>query len=114
LHSQPEFENSKVIFFGRENYGASLQLPKNDIVSFAPADMNAMCEYLYDHPKSIIVSSEDVMKNLRVALDWHIDLNEIAGQRHLYTSRQSNIRSARLAHIERKKAAKEKRRSALK
>lgn len=114
LHSQPEFAESHVIFFGREDYGASFKLPKNQIVSFKPSEMNAMCEYLYEHPTSIIISSEDVIENLRVALDWHIDLNAIAGQRHLYASRQSNIRSARLAQIERKQAAREKRRLLLK
>jgi dolichol-phosphate mannosyltransferase len=114
LRSRPEFEDSKVIFFGREDYGASVRLPKPDLVSFETAEMNAMCEYLYEHPTSIIVSSDKVIENLRVALDWHIELSKIAGNRHLYVSRQSNIRSARLTQIERQKAARESRRSLVK
>ncbi len=114
IRSQPEFDAAKVIFFGREDYGASFTLPKRDIVSFQPAEMNEMCEYLYEHPTAVIVSSDDVIENLRVALDWHIELNENTEHRHLYTSRKGNIRSARLAQIERQQAAREKRRSSLK
>ncbi len=86
LRSTAGMQDAPIVFFGRENYGASMTLKDEKVVFFRVAEADAVCRYLQSHPHAVLVSSKPQMKNLRRMLNWRI-LLESAPTRHLYLSR---------------------------
>jgi len=86
LQMTNQFENAPVVFFGRESYGAELNLEPDRINVFEESDVPSVVEFLNDNPNAIIVSSDDPMEVLRRDLPWTILLEECEEGRHLYIS----------------------------
>ena len=95
LQLSEEFQNAPVVFFGREDYGASMKLNESTITRFDDTQTLSMIEFLNQNPNSIIVSSEDPMETLRRDLSWTIELEECEEGRHLYVSRPNPVVTAR-------------------
>lgn len=87
IQSTDEFRSAPIVFFGRENYGAGLQIDKESVFWFEATETCSMVEFLKANPSSIIVSSKDPMETLRQDLPWTILLEERTNARHLYVSR---------------------------
>ncbi len=87
VRSSGQLPDAPVVFFGRENYGASLTLPKHQVHYFDAADAHEICDFLAAHPSSVIVASEDEMEHLRKWLSWKILLEKSEVGRHVYISR---------------------------
>ena len=87
LRTEPNLQNAPVVFFGRENYGAAMTLPKDQVYFYESEKADEVCEFLIEHPNSIIISSKKPMENLRRMLSWNILLDRSESARHLYQSR---------------------------
>lgn len=87
LLTEPGLKDAPVVFFGRENYGAAMTLPKDKVYFYESEEADEVCVFLEEHPNSIIISSKKPMKNLRRMLSWTIWLDRLEAGRHLYQSR---------------------------
>ena len=86
LRSLPGNENLPVVFFEREDYGAEMVLPKFACYQFEDYEVSELCEFLEQHPRAIIVSSEALIKKLRQKLKRAITVEKSDAGRHLYVS----------------------------
>ena len=94
LQTTPELSDLPVVFFGRESYGAQLNLEPKRIKHFEETDVRSVVEFLNQNPNAIIIASKDPMEVLRRDLAWTIELEKCEQARHLYISRP-NPRVAR-------------------
>ena len=95
IQSSDEFSGAPVVFFGRESFGAELNLAREKVVNFNANQTSAVVEYLVQNPNAILVSSKDPMETLRAELPWTIELKECEDARHLYLSRPNQAVIAR-------------------
>ena len=73
-----------IVYFGRDDHGATMQLPKESIVRFKSDEVDAFAAYIEQHPQSIVVTSNGTVEAATKALSATMQLVSTGGRNYVY------------------------------
>lgn len=97
MKQQPEFSDMEVVYFARDNFAPQVLLGSLPITHFPETETFKAAKYLEAHPKLILVSTPDHIKELRKTLDWNISISKYESARHIYLISPSKQQAALMA-----------------
>ncbi len=86
-----------VVYFGREAYGAAMQLPKESIVQISCDNTIALAAYIKQHPQSIVVTSNGTIEAASQAVSTTTQLVSTGGRNHVHLTQSITTDSERVA-----------------
>jgi 4-amino-4-deoxy-L-arabinose transferase-like glycosyltransferase len=97
MKQQPEFSESQVVYFARDNFASQVLLGDLPIKHFPETETFKAAKYLEANPTSILVSTPDHIEELRKTLDWNIRISKHESARHVYLTSHTEPATPRVA-----------------
>ena len=97
MKQQPEFSETQVVYFARDNFAPQVLLGSMPITHFPETETFKAAKYLEAHPTTILVSTPDHIEELRKALDWGIRISKHESARHVYLTWPADQPTPRVA-----------------